>query len=109
MSLQERSLLLVRNVGHLMTTPAVLDDACCEIPEGILDGFVTAIAGLRDMGKSTNDPIRNSHRGGIYIVKPKMHGAEEVTFCNELFARIEDLVGLERCTLKIGIMDDATH
>jgi len=98
-----RALMLVRNVGHLMTNPAILDADGDEVFEGIMDAVITALIALHDL----NDPARrNSRTGAMYVVKPKMHGPEETAFCVELFERTEQLLGMAPGTMKIGIMDE---
>tara|TARA_B110000495_G_scaffold201438_1_gene218882 strand:- start:4736 stop:6544 length:1809 start_codon:yes stop_codon:yes gene_type:complete len=102
--LNGRSLMFIRNVGHLMTNPAILDAQGNEIPEGIMDAVITSLISLHDLNRA--GPLKNSSSGSIYIVKPKMHGPEEVAFTNDLFDAIEDAFGLSRHTIKVGIMDE---
>ena len=103
-NLRSRSLMLNRNVGHLMTTPAILDNHGNEIPEGLMDAMCTVLIGMHDLVKTQG--ARNSLTGSIYIVKPKLHGPQEVAFSDETFTEIECILGLKKNTVKIGIMDE---
>ena len=101
LKLNGRSLLLIRNVGHLMTSPSIILDNGNEIPEGIMDAFITTAAALHDLEKK-----RNSKKGSVYIVKPKMHGPEETAFTDLIFTKVEEVLNLKKYTCKIGIMDE---
>jgi len=103
-TLKGRALMLVRNVGHLMTNPAILTRDGAEVFEGLMDAMVTVLCAMHDLQKETG--ARNSVTGSVYVVKPKMHGPEEVAFAAEIFDRVEDVLGLPRHTVKLGIMDE---
>jgi len=104
LTLSGRSLLFVRNVGHLMTNDVILTSEGEEVPEGLVDGIITSLISLHDL--KGNSPFKNSNKGSIYIVKPKMHGPQEVKFADEYFKAVESAYGLEPYTIKIGIMDE---
>ena len=102
--LKARALMLIRNVGHLMTNPAILDENGDEVFEGLIDAMVTTAIALHDLRGDA--PVRNSATGSVYVVKPKMHGPDEVAFADEIFTRVEEVLGLRRDTVKLGIMDE---
>ena len=104
--LPSRALMLVRNVGHLMTNPAILLEDGSEVHEGLMDAMITALIARHDLAKAADHPMRNSRAGSIYVVKPKMHGPEEVAFADRVFTEVERVLGLAPNTVKLGIMDE---
>jgi malate synthase len=104
LSVKGRALMLVRNVGHLMTNPAILDENGAEIGEGLMDAMITTLCAMHDLQKTSG--ARNSSHGSVYVVKPKMHGPAEVAFADEIFTRVEAVLGLPANTVKLGIMDE---
>ena len=104
LTIKGRALLWIRNVGHLMTNPAILDAKGDEVFEGLMDGVITTLIGLHDLRKTNG--TRNSHHGAIYVVKPKMHGPAEVGFADQTFSRVEAMLGLPAYTVKLGVMDE---
>jgi malate synthase len=104
LQLKGRALMWIRNVGHLMTNPAILDEQGEQIPEGLMDAMITTLIGMHDLAKTSG--LRNSVSGSIYVVKPKMHGPEEVAFADKTFTRVETILGLAPYTVKLGIMDE---
>ena len=104
LSVKGRALMLVRNVGHLMTNPAILLQDGAQIFEGLMDAMVTVLISRHDLNKT--DGTRNSHHGSVYVVKPKMHGPEEVAFADEIFTHVEEALNLPRYTVKLGVMDE---
>ncbi|BDW85819.1 MULTISPECIES: malate synthase G [Roseicyclus] len=104
MQVKGRALMLVRNVGHLMTNPAILLEDGSEVYEGLMDAMITVLIAMHDLKKDAG--LRNSHAGSVYVVKPKMHGPEEVAFADETFSKVEEVLGLPRYTVKLGVMDE---
>ena len=101
-----RALMLVRNVGHLMTNPAILLEDGSEVFEGLMDAMITALIARHDLAKPAEHPLRNSRAGSVYVVKPKMHGPDEVAFADRVFTHVEEVLGLPAYTVKLGIMDE---